>query len=70
MAIELSSIIRADPPCPPSDKLMNLMAKHVKDELPKESNIYEEISGGIGEHLIDPAASLLKLILPSRRSRV
>lgn len=49
MAIELSSIIRADPPCPPSDKLMNLMAKHVKDDLPKESNIYEEITGGIGE---------------------
>lgn len=49
MAIELSSIIRADPPCPPSDKLMNLMAKHLQDELPKESSIYEEICGGIGK---------------------
>lgn len=28
---------------------MNLMAKYVKDDLPKESNIYEEIAGGIGE---------------------
>lgn len=49
VAIELSSIIRADPPCPPSDKLMNLMAKHVKDDLPKETNIYEEIAVGIGK---------------------
>lgn len=32
---------------------MNLMAKHVKDDLPKESSIFEENTGGIGEKSIN-----------------
>lgn len=49
MAVELSSITRADPPCPPSDRLLHIMIAGMEKQIEaKENNIYDENTAGIG----------------------
>lgn len=45
MAVELSSIIRADPPCPPSDKLLHLAINGLQEELAKLQTTYDLVGG-------------------------
>ncbi|KAG4071780.1 hypothetical protein HA402_011934 [Bradysia odoriphaga] len=47
LAVELSNIIRADPPCPPSDKLLHLTIDALQNEMPKENLNYNESFAGI-----------------------
>lgn len=54
MAVELSSITRADPPCPPSDRLLHIMIAGMEKQIEaKENNIYDENSAGIGMFLFE-----------------
>lgn len=47
--MELSSITRADPPCPPSDRLLHIMIAGMEKQIEaKETNVYDENSAGIG----------------------
>lgn len=47
MAVELSNTIRADPPCPPSDKLLHLTIEALQSEIPKDNLNYNESFAGI-----------------------
>lgn len=47
LAVELSTIIRADPPCPPSDKLLHLTIDGLRNEMPRDQNMYTDIICGI-----------------------
>lgn len=47
LAVELSNLIRADPPCPPSDKLLHLTIDALQSEIPKDSLNYNESFAGI-----------------------
>lgn len=47
IAVELASTVRADPPCPPSDRLLHVMLAGMQNEPQKEQNIYEDITSGI-----------------------
>lgn len=47
MAVELSNLIRADPPCPPSDKLLHLTIEALQSEIPKDNLNYNESFAGI-----------------------
>uniref|UniRef100_A0A0K8TM82 Cleavage stimulation factor subunit 1 n=1 Tax=Tabanus bromius TaxID=304241 RepID=A0A0K8TM82_TABBR len=47
LAVELGSTVRADPPCPPSDRLLHVVIAGIQNEVPKEQNIYDDISSGI-----------------------
>ncbi|XP_055687370.1 cleavage stimulation factor subunit 1 [Lutzomyia longipalpis] len=47
LAVELSTMVRADPPCPPSDRLLNVVVQGLQDEATKRENNYDEIACGI-----------------------
>lgn len=48
LAAELSGMIKTDPPCPPSDRLFQIMLCGLQSEgKSKESNIFEEITSGL-----------------------
>lgn len=47
VAVELSTIIRADPPCPPSDKLLHLTIEGFKNEVQCNPNQYNDVICGI-----------------------
>lgn len=45
--MELSAVTRADPPCPPSDKLLHLTIEGIRNDMPKDQNMYTDIICGI-----------------------
>lgn len=45
--MELSAVTRADPPCPPSDKLLHLTIEGIRNDMPKDQNLYTDIICGI-----------------------
>lgn len=47
LAVELSTIIRADPPCPPSDKLLHLTVDGFTKEMQCNPNQYNDVISGI-----------------------
>ncbi|XP_055716534.1 cleavage stimulation factor subunit 1 [Phlebotomus papatasi] len=47
LAVELSTMVRADPPCPPSDRLLNVMIQGMQEEATKRENSYDEIACGL-----------------------
>ncbi|XP_059619553.1 cleavage stimulation factor subunit 1 [Phlebotomus argentipes] len=47
LAVELSTMVRADPPCPPSDRLLNVMIQGMQDEATKRENSYDDIACGL-----------------------
>lgn len=40
-------MVRADPPCPPSDRLLNVMIQGMQEEATKRENSYDEIACGL-----------------------
>lgn len=44
IAVELGTIVRADPPCPPSDKLLHAVVQGlaIQDQSKENMNIYKE----------------------------
>lgn len=44
IAVELGTIVRADPPCPPSDKLLHAVVQGlaIQDQSKENKNIYKE----------------------------
>lgn len=44
VAVELGTIVRADPPCPPSDKLLHAVVQGlaIQDQSRENMNIYKE----------------------------
>ncbi|CAD7092728.1 unnamed protein product [Hermetia illucens] len=47
LAIELVSLVRADPPCPPSDRLLHVMIAGMQTESPKQQTVYDDVITGI-----------------------
>uniref|UniRef100_A0A182VRU2 Cleavage stimulation factor subunit 1 n=1 Tax=Anopheles minimus TaxID=112268 RepID=A0A182VRU2_9DIPT len=47
VAVELNNLIRADPPCPPSDRLMNIFKQANQIEQSKESNLFDDLPCGL-----------------------
>ncbi|GAB0088919.1 cleavage stimulation factor subunit 1 [Sergentomyia squamirostris] len=47
LAVELSTMVRADPPCPPSDRLLNVMVQGLQEDAQKRENSYDEVACGI-----------------------
>lgn len=45
LAVDLSTVIRADPPCPPSDKLLHLTIDGLRAEMPQEITYHDVIAG-------------------------
>lgn len=71
MAVELSSITRADPPCPPSDRLLHIMIAGMEKQIEsKEHNIYDENAAGIGwfDLLNNFLVPVLKILFSPNRS--
>uniref|UniRef100_A0A182PE04 Cleavage stimulation factor subunit 1 n=1 Tax=Anopheles epiroticus TaxID=199890 RepID=A0A182PE04_9DIPT len=47
VAVELTNVVRADPPCPPSDRLMNIFKQATQIEQSKESNLFDDLPCGL-----------------------
>uniref|UniRef100_A0A182QUL8 Cleavage stimulation factor subunit 1 n=1 Tax=Anopheles farauti TaxID=69004 RepID=A0A182QUL8_9DIPT len=47
VAVELTSLVRADPPCPPSDRLINIFKQANQIEQSKESNLFDDLPCGL-----------------------
>lgn len=48
LAVELSSLVRADPPCPPSDRLLHIMIAGMEKQIvDKDPSIHDEMTSGI-----------------------
>ncbi|XP_049284443.1 cleavage stimulation factor subunit 1 [Anopheles funestus] len=47
VAVELTNLVRADPPCPPSDRLMNIFKQANQIEQSKESNLFDDLPCGL-----------------------
>lgn len=51
MAVNLSNIVQADPPCPPSDRLLHIMITGLEHEPDKKERPQNH---GIGNNLMGP----------------
>lgn len=51
MAVNLSNIVQADPPCPPSDRLLHIMIAGLDHEPERKER---PVNHGIGNNLIGP----------------
>ncbi|XP_035791565.1 cleavage stimulation factor subunit 1-like [Anopheles albimanus] len=47
VAVELTKVVRADPPCPPSDRLMNIFKQATQIDQSKESNLFDDLPCGL-----------------------
>ncbi|XP_001868654.2 cleavage stimulation factor subunit 1 isoform X1 [Culex quinquefasciatus] len=47
LAVELTGLVRADPPCPPSDRLLNIFRQASQIDSNKPTNVFDEITSGL-----------------------
>lgn len=47
IAMELTNLVRADPPCAPSDRLMNIVKQSNQIEQSKQSNLFDDLPCGL-----------------------
>ncbi|GLV45750.1 Cleavage stimulation factor 50 kD subunit [Carabus blaptoides fortunei] len=55
LAVNLSSVVQADPPCPPSDRLLHIMIAGIEHEPERKDR---PVNHGIGSNLIGPGLDL------------